>query len=528
MNVVQPVIADRYLGLLEREDLRRRARTDLITFAQYIHPDKNHPDDITKSAYHAQKFHRVMAAALEQTAMGVYPRLMINVPPRHGKTALTAHTFVPWFMGRNPDKHVILATYNEKFAWDFGRKIRDVLRNSLYRQVFPDVKIKKGAAAADRVELTTGGAVFCVGRGGTATGRGGDLLVIDDPLKNRKEADSKVIREELWTWYTQVLQSRAMTDAASTILVQTRWHEDDLPGRLTDPASLFYNEQEAKYWYKIDFPALAEDHDLLGREKGEALWPGRFSAKWLENTRRTDPRGFEALYQGRPAPEDGVFFDAAHMKEYHSNAHRPPTEELRIYAASDHAVSIEQGRDLSCCMIVGIDRHDDIWVFPDLFWSRATSDLVVETMCTMIRDHKPLLWWAEKGHITKSIGPFLRKRMNETKSYAAIHEITPVADKQTRAQSIKARMAMGKVHFPAFAQWWPKARSEMLKFPVGTHDDFVDTLSMIGLGLMQQATPKRVQVEDDPSTKPGTFGYLKAETARRERTQKTLRDMKGW
>lgn len=520
------VMADRRKQLLQRKAKAFKAQEDLLEFAEFMHPDPNHPDDVTKSAYHAKKYHRVIAAALEQLDLGLMSRLVINVPPRHGKSELASKTFVPWYMGRHPDKHVILATYNEKFAWDFGRAIRQTIQDPLFRQVFPDAKVKKGAAAVDRVELNQGGVCYCVGRGGTTTGRGGHLLLIDDPLKDRKEADSPTIRESLWTWYTQVLMSRMMTDVAAIVLIQTRWHEDDLPGRLLDEMNPSYNKEEAKYWHKIDLPALAGQNDILGRKEGEPLWPERFGTRFLESFQRTDPRGFQALYQGEPSPEDGAFFRAEDLVEYHSEGHRPPIDQLRFYASSDHAVSMEQGRDKTCLLVAGVDHNDDIWIMPDPFWKQAPTNLTVEAMCTQIRKYKPIFWWAEKGHISKSIGPFLTKRMLELNAHCAIDEITPVHDKQTRAQAIKARAAMGKVHFPAYAHWWPAARSELLKFPHGVHDDFVDALALIGLGLSKQA-PKRRRTETE-GIKPGTFGYLKAETKRHEKRQAAAQARQGW
>ena len=137
-------------------------------------------------------------------------------------------------------------------------------------------------------------------------------------------------------------------------------------------------------------------------------------------------------------------------------------------------------------MIIGVDERNDIWVQPDIFWQQADTATVVENMIALMDRYKPLFWWAEKGHISKSIGPFLRKRMLEKRVFCSIDEITPVGDKQTRAQSMQARMSMGKSCFPGFARWWAEAHDQMLKFPQGAHDDFVDTLSLFGIGLYMQ------------------------------------------
>jgi predicted phage terminase large subunit-like protein len=517
---------ERYQSLLLRKKKIVAARDDLISFAEYIHPHPDHPNDVSKSAYTPKKHHRVIAAALEQVARGMIPRLIINVPPRHGKTELATKSFIPWYLGLFPTHHIIASTYNDKFSWDFGRKVRETLRDPLYRHVFPDVHIKAGAAAVDRVELDEGGIAFFVGRGGTVTGRGGMGLIIDDPIKDRQEADSKTLREKLWTWYTQVMSSRLMTKVAWIILIQTRWHEDDLVGRLIDPLNPVYNAKEAAKWSLVDLPALAEDNDILGRKPGEPLWPERFDKEYLEAFKRTDPRGFMALYQGRPAPEDGIVFKPDMLKEYHNPTARPPLEALRMYVASDHAVSTQQDRDRTCLLPFGVDAEDNIWIMDDVVWARITSDVAVERMCDLIVKYKPLQWFAEKGHISKSIGPFLRKRMSERKAYAAVDEITPVGDKLTRAQSVIGRSSMGKIYFPAYASWWPEARSEILKFPAATHDDFVDALSMMGMGLLKQMRP-RSQMKKAPEIKFGTGAWLH-DLRKKEKREKLAETLKGW
>jgi predicted phage terminase large subunit-like protein len=156
---------------------------------------------------------------------------------------------------------------------------------------------------------------------------------------------------------------------------------------------------------------------------------------------------------------------------------------LRYYAASDHAVSLEQKRDKTCMGVIGIDDKEDIWILPDLVWRQIDGETQVEAMLDLMQRYRPQTWWAEKGHISLSIGPFLRKRMNETKTYVAIDERVPTRDKMTRSQAIQARMSMKKVHFPAFAGWYSDAVDELLNFPNGRNDDFVDFISWVGIGL---------------------------------------------
>jgi predicted phage terminase large subunit-like protein len=177
-------------------------------------------------------------------------------------------------------------------------------------------------------------------------------------------------------------------------------------------------------------------------------------------------------------------------------------------------------------MVVGVDDHDQMWVQPDLFWQQADTQLVVETMTILMERYKPLFWWAEKGHISKSIGPFLRKRMLEKRVFCSLDELTPVGDKQTRAQSVQARMSMMKILFPAFTRWWAEAHDQMIKFPQGVHDDFVDTLSLFGIGLYKQRA-QRLPPKPSNDVKFGTYGWVIEESARERKREREL-TTGGW
>src|SRR5262245_57805301 len=324
---------DRYLNALQRRKKAIQARDDLLSFARFMMPDTNDPENVSKSQYIVALHHRAIAAALEQVEIGVLPRLIINVPPRHGKSQLSSRLFPAWFIGRYPTESIILATYSDKLSWDFGREVREIIEDPLYGQVFPGVSLN--TASVDRIETMDGGKVFFVGRGSAITGRGSIGLLIDDPIKDRVEADSLVTRNKLWAWFNQVAKTRLLSSVGWIVLIQTRWNVDDLVGRLTDPQNPDYSASEGRKWKIIDLPALAiSNSDPLGRKQGEALWPQRFPVSYLEDMRSADPRGFQALYQGSPSPEKGNFFIADRIKVY-SRPELPPLNELRFYAASD-------------------------------------------------------------------------------------------------------------------------------------------------------------------------------------------------
>jgi len=515
----------RYLLALKRRKAALLAKDDMLSFAKLMMPRQDDHENPDKSEYQVAKHHRVIAAALEEVEKGKIKRLIVNLGPRHGKSQLTSRLFPTWYLGRNPRNSVILATYNESMSWDFGRDCRALINDPVYSQIFPDVKLKAGSASVDRLETEQGGKLFLAGVGGSLTGRGSSIILVDDPIKSREDADSPTKREKLWSWYNQVLKTRLMTATGAIIIIQTRWHEDDLVGRITDPMNACYSAAEAKKWRLIDLPALAKENDVLGRKVGEALWPERFPVTYLHELREADGRGFQALYQGSPTPEKGNFFSADKMRVYTRPTDRPPNSELRFYCASDHAVSTKQDRDKTCLVTVGIDADDNIWLIDNIEWGRWETDVVVEKMINIMEQYKPLMWFAERGHISKSIGPFLRKRMLERNTFCAIDEIVPVQDKQTRAQSLRGRIAMGKVYFPSYATWYPELYDQILKFPFGANDDAVDSLAYIGLGLALQVRA-RPQKAAERGPAPYTLGWIKKQSRDAERDRRARNG--GW
>ena len=333
-----------------------------------------------------------------------------------------------------------------------------------------------------------------------------NCLLIDDLYKDHEEARSQTIRDQAWNWFTKVAMTRRM-GRKLVVITMTRWHSDDIVGRITDPENPCYNAIEAKKWKIIRLPALAEEEDPLGRPEGEVLWPERFDLDFMQSQQRLDPLGFAALYQQRPTVADGVLFRRETIQMYHPE---DLPADLRIYCSSDHAVATGQRNDYTVMFKVGVDRQNNIWVL-DCFRAKVSADKAVEAMLAMASGkQKPLLWWAERGHISKSIGPFLRKRMLETGTYINLVEVTPAVDKEQRAQSIVARVAMGKVYFPIGKMWTEKVVNEMLAFPNGLHDDAVDALAYIGLGLQSQFAPGRDRAKDDAKApKFGTLAWVK-------------------
>lgn len=510
-----------YLGLLEYELALQEAEDDLIRFAEVTMPDFRRRNDIAATKYHASRHHRVMADVMMQIERGEKRKVILNLPPRHGKSELCTKRMAAWFHGRNPDKDVIIATYNEKFAADFSKDVREILKSQRFRQVFPDYRLIQ--SSDERLKNAEGGEMFFLGRRSATTGRGGDLILVDDPTKDDKEIKFTAFREDCWQWFTQTLLTRRHTDRAAICVTQTRWHEDDIVGRITDSSNPAWSQEFSEGFEVIDLPAIALEDDVIGREPGEALWPARFGRQYLDEMRAANPTSFAALYQCDPTPEDGVYYSKDEIFEYDIDE---LPKNLRMYVASDHAVGTAQHNDATCMIPFGLDEEGCAWVMPHIAWKRMDAKAAVEEMLQIIEKHKPVYWYAEKGHISKAIGPFLRARMRETGVFVPILEDHPVADKEQRAVSARARCAQGRIRFPRFAPWWPNAKAELLKFPNGRFDDFVDTVSTIGNRLATHTNATHIRRK--PTNKPGTFGHLLAQFKRDDAAARAAKARSGW
>lgn len=497
---------------LERLVRAKKAADNLIDFAQFTTPDPDDPSDSGKSKYSAKRHHQALAAALEEVAKGNIKRLIISMPPRHGKTELCCVRFIPWFLAKFPGKHAIYATYNENLAKDKGAEVKGVIEEPAFKQVFPECQLSKGGKAQGRIRTTNKNAAYFVGRGGSITGRGGDLIVVDDLFKNDEEADSPAMREKVWKWFTGTIMNRFMTDDGVMILVMTRWHEDDVIGRITDPENPNYSEEVASGWSIVNIPAEAEHGDILGREIGEPLWPERFGKKYLAEQRALSARRYSCLFQGNPSPEEGTEFLRKWVRWYNPSQLRQ--SELRKYGACDLSVGtkeqIKAGKqaDRSCLIIFGIDDNDDVYLL-DAMINRERSDTNIEYMIDLMKHHRPLSWFTYQDQITGSVGPFLFKRMRERRVYCHVSEHPSTGSKKQKAQPFKGRMAMGKIYFPKGKFWANDIIDELIRFPGGKNDDCVDTCALFGQALDTHISGQAYTPQMDNTPKVGTLAWIK-------------------
>lgn len=544
--------------LRKREDLikvRRRfdataaARDSLLEYMRLTMPDPQDPDDVTRSKYQITPQARLLCQIIEKAERREpgFNRVAVSIGPQTGKSAILSRGAPAWLSGRNPSVNCILGSYNQDFANEFGDDVRALVNSSAHKQIFPEHKLRQGGEAKKLLITDTGGKLAFVGVGGSGTGKPADWFFVDDPIKSDEDAQSDIHRERVWNWFTKVANTRIHNDSI-VIIVHTRWSEDDLIGRVCDPD---HPDRNKKYdgiaddWNYFNLPAVVSDQKLadalgltlmepreeivrkqFGTKPMASLWPERFSLDFLARQKRLDKRGFTALRMGKPSPEDGDYFKLGDIVEYHSPKDLPAN--LRKYGASDHATSEKRKNDATVIGCVGIDETDDAWVLPDLFWDRVQTDKTVEELLHQFETHRPLLWWMESELVSKSFGPFLHKRMHEKRIYTPIDPVTVSADKRTRARAIQGRMQHRRVHFPAFASWWPDAKNELLKFPYGTHDDFVDWLAHIGMGLVKEIAASPTKAEDSNVIRVGSMDWVLAQTARRERREKAEKAATGW
>jgi len=531
----------------KRLEAAQRARDDLLSYIRLQMPDPNDPDNPDASLYEITPQARLLTQIMMHVEKRKLQRVAVSIGPQTGKSLVISRAGPAWISGRNPVTNLILGSYNQDFANEFGDDVRAMLNSPAHKQVFPDFALRKGGQSKDLLITTEGGKLAFVGVGGSGTGKPADIFVVDDSIRNDEDAQSEVYRERTWNWFTRVANTRIHRNSA-VVIVMTRWHDDDLIGRLCDPD---HPERKKKYagiadeWTYINIPAVVQDPELavalgltlevpndplvisqFGDKPMAALWPNRFDLPFLAKQKRLDRRGFTALRMGKPAPDDGEYFLATDIVEYNSPKELPT--QLRKYGASDHAVSVKQYRDYTVIGCVGIDENDDIWVLPDLIWERMQSDKTVDSLLYQFKTHRPQLWWMESELISKSFGPFLYKRMQEERIYTSIDPVSVAKDKGTRARSIQGRMRMQKVHFPAFAPWWSDARAQLLKFPHGTHDDFVDWLSHIGQGLTKEVPASASREKTGKVVEVGSIAWTLAQTKAQATRAKTHALTRGW
>jgi len=399
-------------------------------------------------------------------------RVIVEMPPRHGKSLSVSRRFPPWFLGRNPDKRVMMVSYSASLAEKHSRAARNLMRSPFYQGVFPGLTLADDSRAVDSWDIGGyEGGVDALGLGGSATGKGSDLLSIDDPVKSRAEAESVVFREKTWDWFTDDLYTR-LEPSAAIVITMTRWHEDDLAGRCL--------AQMPGVWKLLRLPAIAEANDPLGRTEGAALWPERYPLDTLRAIEATlGTYSFASLYQQQPLPAGGRLFDVTGIEVLDTTPDCLQT--VRFY---DLAVTAKRRSDYTVGVKLGL-LHDETFVVLDVWRGQRELPDVHEVIVQNAAIDGPntrVRLEAEKAGI---VGLQFLLRDSRMRAFT-LDAVPPEGDKFTRAGPVAARVNAGRLKLVRGA--WNRAfLDELSVFPAGANDDQVDALSgAYGMLTVQQ------------------------------------------
>lgn len=458
---------------MARQELAQRtlARKHMLPFIERFNPK-----------YAAGWVHKDICQRLEKFSQDVAdkksPRLMLFMPPRHGKSTLASIGFPAFHLGQHPDHEIISCSYSGSLAMKFSRKVRSILREGQYAALFPDTQLDPDSQSAEEWLTTEGGGYVAAGVGGGITGKGAHVMIIDDPVKNREDAESAIVQESTRDWYTSTAYTR-LAPGGGILIILTRWNDNDLAGWLLSEMSA-----GGEPWEIVNYPAIAEEDETY-RDKGEALHPERYPLEALMRIQRAvGPRDWAALFQQNPTPATGDYFTAGALRYY--NSAELDLKSLRYYQAWDLAIGKNDRNDFTAGITVGIDRLDNMYIV-DMVRGKYGGMEIVEKILDSYELWKPSMVGIEKGHIEMAIGPFLEKRVRERKLFEAyFHDLkTGRRDKEARARAIQGRLQQGKVFMPKDSHFTADLVAEMLRFPNGQHDDQVDALAWIGLMMAE-------------------------------------------
>lgn len=468
---------------------RRTARKSFADFCRFVAPEEP-----------PAKHHELICDAGDKIISGEIKRAMFLMPPGSAKSTYATVRFPAYYLGQLKDKGVICASYNDTLASRFGKKTRNLIKQPETQRLYPGLQLQQDSQAKGEWETEDGGFYFSVGIGGGVTGRRGDLGIIDDPIKGRKDADSQLIRDNAWSWYIDDFRTR-LKPGASILLIQTRWHEDDLAGRILPEdwkgESGLITARDGEQWYVVCLPAQANENDILGRTPGEWLWLDWFDQEFWEQTKKTanqhDVRTWNSLYQQVPASEEGTFFKREWFKRF--NLGTEP--KVNKYQSTDFAVTDGNG-DFTELGIVGLDSEQDIWAL-DWWYGQETADKWIDALLDQVKQHSPFATFGETGPIRRSVEPFMSMASRNRNIYPRLEWITRNSDKASMARAFQGMAAAGKVHIPN-TDWGDRLLSQLMSFPTGKHDDAVDVLALFGMAL-SEAHPAFVKTSEPSKTR---------------------------
>ena len=480
---------DSIVGELSSREGNKAAYDDLIEFCKRMQPD-----------YKVGRHHRILAnmlMAIERgpTAEEGKDRVCVNIPPRHGKSQLVSIFYPAWFLGRNPDKKVMMVSHTTDLAVDFGRKVRNLIALDDYKTIFPEVSLAVDSKSAGRWNTNFGGEYFACGIGSALAGRGADLLLVDDPHSEQDVINGNFsVFEKAYEWCTFGARTRLMPGGRVAI-VQTRWHMDDLTGRVT--ADMVKNERADQYEI-VEFPAILDSEDENGKPVQKPLWPEFFDLDALERTKASMPAfQWNSQYQQQPTSEEASIVKREWWNIWPHD--RMPTAEY-IIMSLDAAAEKHNRADYTALTTWGVFYHEETSshniILLDSIKERLEFPELKELAMDNYKHWEPDAFIVEK----KSAGTALYQEMR--RMGLPVTEYTPhrgTGDKLARLNSVSDIISSGMVWVPA-TRWADELVEEVAGFPFMSNDDLVDSTVMALLRFRQGGFIRLpTDMEDDDS-----------------------------
>ena len=459
----------------ENELKIREARNNLLSFISVTYKDY-------KIGWVHQEICETLDLFLKDLIDGKRPRLIITMPPRSGKSEIVSRRFPAYFLGKYPDLSIISVSYSATLAEDFCRDVQRIIDSDEYKAIFPNTKLsdkkdKNYKRTSDIFEIVDHKGVYCsAGVGGGITGKGCDILIIDDPIKNRQEANSENTRKKIFDWYSSTAYTR-LSPIGGVIMMCTRWHLDDLIGKVL-------SDKNQKPFHVISYPAIAE-HDEPHRKQGEALHPERFSLEILNEIKSTlSTADWLSLYQQKPVPEGGAIFETSKLRYYDETSE--PKRFDQIVGSWDMTFKENKTSDFVVGQLWG--RKGSEFYLLDMVRDRMDFVKTLKVFINFANKHKNCNCWLveDKANGTAIIST-LKKHIS------GIIPITPKESKQERAYAITPYLEAGNIFFPKNQNFTKDLEEEMLQFPAAAHDDTVDSMTQ---ALNYFRTKKRVQMSE--------------------------------
>jgi predicted phage terminase large subunit-like protein len=419
---------------------------------------------------------------------------MVFMPPGSAKSTYASVVYPAYAMGKRKGSRVILASYASAIAWKQSRRTRQIVKSAKYRPIF-DTGLRADNQAVEAWALDNGSEYMAGGILAGMTGNRATDLIIDDPVAGREEADSETMQKRVREAYEDDLSTRLMP-GGSTLIIQTRWNENDLSGGILPSdwsgESGMLRGRDGQDWFVLCVPAIADRaDDPLKRKPGDRLWPEWFTVEHFDKF-KANSRTWNALFQQKPTADEGDFFKADYFQVRW--AVRPSN--LRIFGASDYAVTPDEG-DFTEHGIFGLDDNDVLHVLA--WWSGQTaSDVWIERMCDLIVEFSPQFWVGESGVIRRAVEPYMATRMQQRKALTRLEWLPSTGDKEARARGAQAMASMGRIRFPMKSDFHERVIKQLMAFPAGAFDDAVDVISIAARALPLLGRPRRKPVPIQP------------------------------